>query len=210
MELNVESRILRIIGVNTTLGGMPASKKIREEYVTSKAPKPEIAEMESQINDYELNEKGVTVFARNEKGEVCWMSHHIKGYFKEAFSALKDQLGIANIKGKVDTLIFVEPHFIPIKRSDGTTITEPDGRLERTLRANTMQGPKTALQSSEKIETPWQIEIEISLIPNQGTPKSKPVTWDAIETALEYGAYYGISQWRSAGYGRFRYEWVEE
>ena len=60
------------------------------------------------------------------------------------------------------------------------------------------------------VEDPWEITIEMTLIPNNGTAKSESLTWGAIEAALDYGAFHGLGQWRNADYGRFMWEQVEE
>jgi hypothetical protein len=46
----------------------------------------------------------------------------------------------------------------------------------------------------------------MTMIPNGGTAKSEALTWDAIEAALDYGAFHGLGQWRNADYGRFIWE----
>lgn len=71
-------------------------------------------------------------------------------------------------------------------------------------------GERVTLAASELVEDPWEITIEMTLIPNNGTAKSESLTWDAIEAALDYGAFHGLGQWRNADYGRFMWEQVEE
>lgn len=207
-NLNIESRVYRLIGLTPLLGGSPASRALRTQFIASKAPSPDLVEEEAE-GGVDLEEKGVTVFGRDVQDNLCIMGYHIKGFFKEAIKATSAQLEVAAIKGKVDTLIFVEPRYIPLCR-DGKPLREEDEMLERTLRAETMRGPRTALQSSEMINDPWEITVEISLVPNKGTGKSKALTWDTVEIALQYGAYHGLGQWRNAGYGQFRYERVSE
>lgn len=84
---------------------------------------------------------------------------------------------------------------------------EPDQILERPLRADTMQGPRTSLKASEIIYAPWQVEFTLALIPNKERGKSKKLTWDAVETALDYGQFKGLGEWRNSNmYGQF--EWM--
>lgn len=205
--LNTESRVYRLIGLTPLLGSQPASLTLRTDYIASKAPTEALRQEELSVFDLDRDETGVNVFTRNRQDQICLMGHQIKGFFKEAIKATNAQLSIAAVKSKVDTMVFVEPRFIPILR-DGKPLREEDEMLERPLRAETRQGPRTALQSSEMVNDPWEIEIEITRIPNTGTAKSAALTWEAIEVALQYGAYHGLGQWRNAGYGQFRYERV--
>ena len=208
MALQFESRVYRLRGTTAILGSAPASRDIRTQYIISKAPESE-REEEELTNSYDSDEKGVTVFNRDRQDHLCLMSHQIKGFFKEALTALKAQCQVANIGKKVDTLISVGPKYIPIKRG-GLPLYEEDEMLERPLRAETMRGPRVALQSSEMINPEWSIEFELTLFPSDGTAKSKALTWDAIETALEYGAFHGLGQWRGADYGHFTFEQIAD
>lgn len=199
--LQFESRIYRITGTTPILGSAPASREIRTQYIISKAPEEE-REIEAETNVYDRDEKGVTVFNRDKQDNLCLMSHQIKGFLKEALTALKAQCGVAAVGKKVDTLISIGPKYIPITR-DGKKLREEDEMLERPLRAETMQGPRVALQSSELLNDPWEIEFELTLFPSDGTAKSKALTFDVVETALDYGAFHGLGQWRGADYGHF-------
>ena len=204
MQLAIEKRWYRLTGITPLLGGMPANPQVREAYIASKAPTQELMD-EENANGYSRNDMGVTVFARDDKDRLCMMGYHLKGYLKEALTAIKQQAGVANARSKVDTLIFVNPRYVPITK-DGYALKEEDQMLERPLRAQTMQGQRSTLASSEMILDPWEIEIEIACIPNAGTAKSKPINWNEIELALCYGEYHGLCQWRNAGYGQFRWE----
>ena len=207
-NLNIESRIYELTGLTPILGSAPASKDIRTKWVGSKAPTDDLRAEEAE-SPIDIDEKGLTIFNRDRQDNICLMGYQIKGFFKSALLALKAQCKVAAPKGKVDTLVFVEPRYIPIKR-EGVALREEDEILERPLRANTMQGERVTLAASEMVLDPWSIKIEISLIPSNGTAKSEALTWDAIETALDYGAYHGLGQWRNADYGRFIWKRVEE
>ncbi len=207
-HLTKESRVYTLRGTTEILGGLAASREIRTQYIASKAPTPELMEEEAALGP-DIEEKGLTIFPRDAQDNLCLMDRHIKGFFKEALTALKPQLGIAAPNGKVDTLVFVEPRYIPIRR-DGEKLRDEDSVNERPLRANTMQGPRVSLAASEQIDTPWEVTFEITLFPSAATAKSKALTWDAIEAALEYGELHGLGQWRNAGYGRFVYERTED
>ena len=200
-KLITESRTYRLTGLTPILGSAPASRAIRTQYIASKAPTDKLREEEAAA-PFDLDEKGLTVFNRNKQDQLCLMGYQIKGFLKGALTALKAQCKIAAAKGKIDNLVFVEPRYIPLKR-DGQPIRDEDDILERPLRAQTMQGERVTLAASELVEDPWEITIEMTLIPNGGTAKSEALTWDAIEAALDYGAFHGLGQWRNADYGRF-------
>lgn len=206
-KLISESRVYRLKGLTPILGSAPASRAIRTEYVASKAP-TDVLRAEEEAMPFDRDEKGVTVFNRNKQDQLCLMSYQIKGFFKGALTALKVQCEVAAAKSKIDNLVFVEPRFIPLMR-EGKPLRDEDDYLERPLRAQTMQGERVTLASSELVEDPWEITIEITLLPNAGTAKSKAISWDTIETALDYGAFHGLGQWRNADYGRFTWEQVE-
>lgn len=203
--IQFEKRKYRLVGITPLVGSQPASQEIREQFIATKAPVRELGDEEMGLSVFERDEKGVTVFMRDAHDGLCMMDYQIRGFFKGALTALKAQTGVAAVRSKVDTLLFVGPRFIPILR-DGVALREEDEMLERPLRANTPQGERQALQSSEMVYDPWTIEIEIALVPNRGTPKSRPLDWEAVEAALGYGAYHGLGQWRSGGYGSFRWE----
>ena len=197
-NLKIESRTYRITGLTPILGSLPAIKDLRTRLITAKATDDGEAAKEETASTFDIN-------------ELCVMGYHIKGFFKSALYALRGQYNIAAYKSKVDLLVFVEPRFVPIKREDAFVFYE-DTILERPLRSNGPQGERVAIASSEQIDDPWSITIEISLLPNSvsKSAKGENLTWDIIEAALDYGAYHGLGQWRNADYGRFIWERIED
>ena len=210
-NLKIESRTYRITGLTPILGSLPAIKDLRTRLITAKATDDGEAAKEETASTFDINERGLTVFARDKQGHLCVMGYQIKGFFKSALYALRGQYNIAAYKSKVDLLVFVEPRFVPIKREDAFVFYE-DTILERPLRSNGPQGERVAIASSEQIDDPWSITIEISLLPNavSKSAKGENLTWDIIEAALDYGAYHGLGQWRNADYGRFIWERIED
>lgn len=207
-NLNNESRIYELTGLTPILGTSAASRSLRTQYIASKAPTPQLAQEEAELG-VDLDEKGLTVFNRNQQDQLCLMGYQIKGFFKAAMLALKPQLKIAAPKSKIDNLLFVEPRYIPITR-DGAPIIDEDDVLERPLRAQTAQGERVSLAASEMVNDPWSVTIEITLFPSDGTKLSNALTWEAVETALDYGAFHGLGQWRNADYGRFIWRRLED
>jgi hypothetical protein len=80
---------------------------------------------------------------------------------------------------------------------------KPDGRLERPLRANTPQGPRVSLVSSDYVDAGVEFEITITLLPH------KELKWKIVEQLLDYGKLKGLGQWRNGGWGRFEWEKVK-
>ena len=215
--MKIETRRYRLVGTTPILGSRPANPEIHSKYVASKAADaqrqadeeamlPGTPELEEALKD--IKEAGLTVFLRNGRNEIVIPSYVIKGFFKSAFVTLKDQFQIAGAKGKVDNLIFIQPEYIPIVDGHDKAQKECDGLCERSLRAETMQGPRVTLAASEEIDPPWSMTIEVTLVENAGTGKSKAVTFAEIEDALNYGSLKGLGQWRNAGYGSFKWERV--
>lgn len=204
--MNVETKKFRITGITELLGSLPASSALHTEYIASKAPG---GAGEDEQDFVSMDEKGLTVFARQPGGnDLILLDYQVKGFLKEAVNNLKADNGVGAGRKKIDNFVFVTPRHIPILR-DGATIEDEDSRFERPLRAQTMQGERVSLASSELVNDPWTLEIEISLLHDKGTKASKPVTWDVVYEALNYGFFKGLGQWRNGGYGRFRWEEVK-
>lgn len=209
MELTVETRYYQIKGTEQLLGSAPGDPEIYTKFIAAKAPDPEAAKEEAEdLPSGEDMQDKITVFRRNGRGEICLPAYVIKGFFKGAADTMKDTIGIRGAKGKLDNLLFVEPRpLIRFWDYKDRLYTEPDGVCERTLRADTMRGPRTALAASEFLDAGWQLCFALTILENSKTAKSKEVSFDVIETALNYGKWKGLGQWRNAGNGTF--EWKE-
>lgn len=206
-----ESRRYRLTGLSPILGSQPASEAIRTQFVASKAPDGDLSEEERALFESdERQTRGLSVFARDPEhnDQVILLDYMVRGFFKAALAALQSQLGVKSYKSKVDKYLFVYPRRIPLLR-DGQPLYEEDDEYERPLRADTPKGPRVGLQSSERIETPWSIDIELRLIANERSAKSKELSWDAVETALDYGALSGLGQFRNGSFGTFRWERID-
>ena len=209
-----EVRRYRITGIEPILGAQPASEAVRTKYLLSKAPQ-EALEEESMLATMGGEDDDMTVFLRDTRhnDRLIWGAHTIESYFKDAFASLRFDLGIHAERSKVVKYLKVFDNVrtkrkaLPLLR-DGEEIFDEDCVNERPLRGATMQGERITLKASEQLDDPWTLEFDVVLVPNLPTPKSKTVTWEAVEMALEYGAYNGLGQWRNAGWGRFTWERV--
>ena len=75
------------------------------------------------------------------------------------------------------------------------------GICQRPLRAQTMQGERVALASSETVPAGSSMTFEIKML-TDGHEK-------AVKEALDYGRFRGFGQWRNSGKGIFHYEILE-
>lgn len=183
------------------LGTASANPDIHREYIASNAPDAmKLEEEVAAIGAEEVFEKGMTVFFRDEEGKPIVFDYQWKGYFKDAFKALRQIpktkcAAIKNYKQGIDGLVFVYPRKIPIELSGNMDI------CQRPLRASTAQGERVALASSETIPAGSSMTIDIQML-NESYEKP-------IMEALEYGRRRGFGQWRNSGKGRFHYEVID-
>lgn len=198
------TRSYQIKGLTKVLGSQSAIPDIHSEYIASKAATYAKGEEETSKLPEVDERKGLTVFLRDEEA-LCLADYVVKGFLKEALNALKSQIGIVAPASKVDNFVLVTPAYLQFSR-DGAPITEPDFVFERPLRAMTMQGPRVSLSASETIERGWELTFTITLLENPSSPKSKALTFDVIEEALNYGAFKGLGQWRNGQNGRFKWK----
>lgn len=194
---------VRVTLIEDMLGTLPADPEIYRDFIASKAPDAMTREEETGVFGEEpVAEKGITVFARDKEGNPFIYDYLIKGFFKNACSAMRDVTGSASskvkaYKKKIDNLVFVSPRMIklPIAADDL-------GICERPLRASTAQGERVALASSEVVPAGTQFEFEV-----------ESLTKDMIELVcewLDYGKYNGLGCWHNSGKGRFSWENITE
>ena len=211
--MKIETLKIRVTFTQPTLATAPGNKEIMEEFKASKAPTATAAMEElSTLPMEEQVEKASTVFHCDERGVFAY-DYQWRGFFKEKLFALIElgdcSLSKWSYKKAVDLFLFIGPRRIHFTR-DGQVIAKPDGDLQRSLRATTMQGDRIALARSQMIEAGAQMEFDIKLLMPEGIkgPKksSAALTVDDVKACLDYGAMIGFSQWRGGGYGTFTYE----
>ena len=193
---------VQITTTEEILGTASANPEIHEEFIASKAPDaPSRAEEVAAVGAEEVFEKGMTVFPRDKDGNPIAWDYQWKGFFKDACGMLrkveKSECGkIKAYKKEIDGLIFISPRQIPIE-FDGEV-----GICQRPLRAQTAQGERVALASSECIPAGAKMTFDIKML--------VPAHEKAIREMLDYGILRGFGQWRNSGKGRFTYEILEE
>ena len=185
------------------LGTANANPDIHKDYIADHAPDAPSKEEEVEAIGVDgVLEKGMTVFPRDKDGNPIAWDYQWKGFFKDVFGTLKkipnSECGkIKAYKKEIDGLVFVYPRKIPIILPEGEKI----GLCQRPLRAQTMQGERVALATSETVPVGSIMIFEIELLTNSHEK--------AIIEALNYGRRRGFSQWRNSGKGRFHYEILE-
>ena len=204
--MKTSERTYKLTGLTRILGAQAANPKVRTEFIASKAASLKKGQEETDKLPEGFEEKGLTVFLRDE-GALCLSDYVIKGFLKEALGALKSQIGIAAHATKVDNYTLITPAYLRFTKG-GEPVTQPDFIKERPLRAMTMQGPRVSVSASECIEPGWELTFTITLLDNPASPKSRALTFEVIEEALDYGAFKGLGQWRNGQNGRFTWERV--
>lgn len=184
---------VRVTLLEEMLGTLPGDKEVYRNFIATKAP--DQSKIEEEVASIEeLYEKGITVFPRNTNGDICVYDYLIKGFFKNACSALRDADKTASkdlkaYKKKIDNLVFIEDRLIPINFEGEVAF------CERPLRASTPQGERVALACSEAIPSGATLEFTVTVL-------NKDMMEYVIEW-LDYGKFNGLGCWHNSGKGKF-------
>ena len=177
----------KLTTIEALLGTASNNKELHSEFIASHAPDAPSREEEiAAVGVDEVIEKGTTVFSRDENGQPILWGYQIKGFFKDACGVLRKVKGtksskIKAYKKEIDGLIFVQ---------------------ERQIPAQTAQGERNSLASSEEIAAGAILEFSILVMADELVP--------AVKEWLSYGKLRGLGQWRNSGKGRFLCEILEE
>jgi len=186
----MDKREYKIELTTEMLGTVTKDPEVYRTYIESK--KPETLNGEDEYLTVEkIEEKGWNGFHKDENGLFIY-EYMVKGLLKHAGNILKDALKIKALRSKLDDYCFISPRRINLGQM------EPDGYIERPLRAMTAQGPRVTLARSDYVKAGKVIEFQITLLPH------KEISWDTINTLLAYGELSGLGQFRNGGYGRFK------
>ena len=193
---------VRVTLMEDMLGTLPGNLEIYQDYVAKKAATSEKFEEEMELMKAATEEnefvKGITIFARNKENKPCIFDYLIKGFFKNACSAMRevedsDSKKLTSYKKKIDNLVFVSPRTIDINFEGEISY------CERPLRANTAQGERVALACSESIPAGSTLEFTVRVLDDK--MMKFVIEW------LNYGEYNGLGQWHNSGKGRFT--WID-
>ena len=189
---------VKVIFDEEVLGTASANPDIHEEFIASKSPDAmTMAEEVAAIGAESVFEKGMTVFPRDEKGNPIVWNYQWKGFFKDACGALRRLPNsvcskIKAYKKDIDGCIFIDPRKIPID------VNGKMGICQRPLRAQTAQGERVALASSESIPAGSSMTFDIKLLLDDHEKM--------VMECLNYGQLRGFGQWRNSSKGIFHYE----
>lgn len=185
----METKKFKIRLVTEMLGTVTKDPEVYRSYIESK--KPEDVEENEYLTVEKIEEKGWTGFHKDENGLFIY-EYMIKGFLKNSGDVQKDALKVKALRSKLDKFLFVTPRRIYLGKK------EPDGVVERPLRAMTMQGPRVTLARSDMVNAGTELEFDLTLLPN---PKNE-ITWELINELFDYGKLCGLGQFRNGGYGR--------
>ena len=189
------------------LGTKPNDQEVHDTFIKGKEmdliPKDEQTAEERTLAELDKLEKGKTIFHRDEDGNPVIWGYQLKGAIKEAFRTLaRDKNSeCAKIKAYVkvvDGCVFVEPRQIKLELPEGKTL----GTCQRPLRAQTMQGERVALASSEEAPAGTKIHFSVTTIVD-GLEK-------ALEECWEYAQMRFMGAWRNSGKGTAIIEEIKE
>lgn len=194
---------VRLTFVEDLLGTASANPKIHEEFIASKSPNPDTVDDEVEaVSVDEMIEKAKSIFPKTTDGQPFIYDYQIRGFFKEACSALKQIPGtlsskIKAYKKKIDNLIFIGQRKILLDMH-GMKLDD----CQRSLRSSTPQGERTALANSDA--APYGTTIEFTVLCYTKDDIALVKEW------LSYGKLKGLGQWRNSGKGRFSVEYLGE
>lgn len=200
--MNIEKKKITIELTSAMLGTVPKDPEVYASYIAMKAPIENAEEADAEVETVEkIEEKGWTGFHRDENGIFIY-NYMIRGFIKSAIEAMNENGAIKKIaayKKWIDKMLFINPRRLYFSR-DGKPIVDPEGVLERPLRAMTAQGPRVSLARSDVVNEGARLTFEVELFKN-----NKGLDMDIVMSVFDYGRYVGIGQWRgSGGYGQFK------
>lgn len=152
-------------------------------------------------------EKPQTSFFRDDQGPFLF-NYQVMGHLKEMGNVTKGAMGIVNLKQKVENYCYVFPRRIHFQDPVLAEISRP-------LRAETMQGPRVAIATSDAIREGSRITLTIGILDNRVSKKIDgkktevvEITPEVVREFLAMGQIRGMGQWRTGGWGTYRVlEW---
>lgn len=198
------------------LGTASGDPRIHERYIASKGPdaatlREEVAALGAEA----VEERQMTVFPKLPDETPFLWNYQVKGFLKEAASCMGKADGSKTgpvawgIKSTIDNLVFISQRTVPLAVPEG----EPIRVLQRPLRAETAQGPRVALASSEMLPAGTTASFDVTLLAERTKKTSTRPSVSFVEMLCEwlsYGLLKGIGQWRNGSYGTFRCRVTDE
>lgn len=182
------------------LGALPKNPNIYKDWVESKKPEEQ---KEAEAKNVPVDEtktddqlKGWTGFLQDEDGIYVY-DYVCKGFFKYAGGIMAEELKTKQLKSKIIKNLFILPRKLHFTK-DGKTFDKPAGYIERGLQVMVPTGPRNTLMRSDVLPKGTQLTFTVAY------RKSSPITGKIVDGLLEYGAFCGLCQWRTGGYGKFK------
>ena len=198
---------VRLTFTEEVLGTASNDPELHANYIAKNAPDaPKFKEEIEAIGVGDMIERQMTVFPKDENFKPFVWDYQIKGFFKDACKSLRKVAGsesaaVTAFKTVIDGNIFIEERKIPFQNYGRI------GECQRSLRADTPQGPRTALAHAETVGSGSFIELTIRIMEIE---KKKFDLVEAVKEWLDYGEVRGLGQWRNSGKGTFVWEEITE
>jgi len=166
----------------------------------------EIEERESELLS-EL-ETRKTIFAKDAEGRLGFYHYQIKGYMKEvAHLFFSEKRGKASLKTLISRYVDIYPSHTDLKASwdktlvcpfkrNGDYIYVPDGEISRPLRSFSHGQYIVTISQSDVLYPPLELDFKVVVLNGH-------LTDNDIVDIFKQGENWGMSQWRTARYGRF-------
>ena len=207
------------------IGSQPSDEEIRRKYITAKmitgrtgiSAEIAMARVDDEIENFKKSkefienmERPLTVFFRDEDGNVSLSDVQLRGFIKDAFAFVSQEHKILKKKQKKgddkvegyakdycrrwigERISFKEQYFILNGEID---------IFERPIRCKTQLGERISIASSERIKKPSMVEFELLT--------SDDVTEKILRFIFDRGLFKGLGQWANAQWGCFTYELEE-
>jgi hypothetical protein len=188
------------------LATSPANPSVYTEFIASKkqgeSPSDELSTLPADKREL----TGWSVFHKDDKGLFIF-DYHLRGFLKEAAAAVVDKdkdKGVPAVRSKIDKWLFVFPRRLYLYNASDQYIVKPDDINERSIRAMTMQGPRTSLKRSDIVNAGSWFQATIKVLPLG----ERELNANLLRSCLNYGEFTGLGEWRTGSYGRFKYELV--
>ena len=213
---------IKLTFIRPIIGSQPANEDLRRTYIVNKmttgktgmSGEVAMSKVEDEINNLkkdekynetinEIKDKSITVFYRNEEGKQSVSAIQLRGFFKDAFAFVAKELKIKDLQKKDGSDFKGEAKYrdyIGERIAFDQELYPFEGELElfsRSLRAETMMGPRICIATSELCKKPSDVTFKVLV--------TDDIDKRILKAILDRGLFKGISQWANAQYGTFKY-----
>ncbi len=210
-EDQIESLTIKVTCelIEPMLGTVPKNPKIFTDFVTEKMgefqgkPLKTMEELDEEIESCpDETEKAATGFHKDVFGLLIY-NYMILGNIKSNLWILMcNGLGkVLSYKKSCDLFVKVGPRKIRFYRdAEEEPLMQPDGAIERSLRAQTAKGERVTLAKSDYVKEKTRFKFKVKLLRND-----RGLDMEMLVNALKMGKENGLGQWRGSGnYGQYR------